>query len=140
MILESCQMLCTAANEVGLHNSNLCKPTHKNNSLSIWAREGRINAEWLWEHTLFLEEERCLRFNRKEMHITVARMLKHFPYKQVLSRLPAGGTRFVNCARHKGLGIDFTHESNVCIAYRKYLQARWELQQSAVKCSIASCI
>ena len=55
---------------------------------------------------------------------------------RLASRLPSGSTPFVNCARNKNLGIDFTH-LEVHLAYRSYLVARWRSQMRPAICTIA---
>lgn len=55
MILESCQLLCTAFHLQG-HDAPY-KATHTNHPSAIWCRESSANFKWLLEHTyeLFLE-------------------------------------------------------------------------------------
>ena len=64
MILESCQMLCTALNV--LHDSDIApyKTTHKNHPSNIWVRESSKNFEDLSVHTLALLEEYTDRFRK----------------------------------------------------------------------------
>lgn len=40
--------------------------------------------------------------------------------------LPPKPTEFCNAARHKAMGLDFTHMPDPVAAYQAYLRARWE--------------
>tara|TARA_B100000700_G_C14972214_1_gene822025 strand:+ start:318 stop:836 length:519 start_codon:yes stop_codon:yes gene_type:complete len=64
MILESCQMLSTALNELSDAEIAPYKTTHKNHPSNIWVRESSDNFENLSIHTLALLEEYTSRFNK----------------------------------------------------------------------------
>lgn len=56
MILESCQLLCTAhhvLHEGTLFNETLLRPTHAQHPCAVWVRESGGNYAWL--HELFSE-------------------------------------------------------------------------------------
>lgn len=64
MILESCQILSTAAQiNVGVQE-NLYKPTHKNHPCTILATKNRANYVWVLELTKALLEEYTYRFEK----------------------------------------------------------------------------
>ncbi len=65
MILESCQMLCTALNELYGEPIAPYRSTHKNHPSSKWVRESAGNFISLTIHTGALIEEYKNRFNGK---------------------------------------------------------------------------
>lgn len=124
MILESCQVLSTAAAIYGRWQPGFARPTHALHPCVLWVAEGRQNFEWLWEHANALDSERRWRWSRDTEHKTLA-ACRSAKIAQTQRYLPSGRTPFVNCARNRQLGIDFTSEPNVHRAYRLYLKARW---------------
>ena len=126
MVLESTQMLCTALNELEGDRVTYYKSTHKNHPCSIWARESTKNWEWLYAHALALSTEYTNRYH------------KDHACNRVLVKLPATFmalvpkfrsnvlTPFVNCARNKEKGLDYTDHEDVHIAYQMYLCDRFE--------------
>jgi hypothetical protein len=64
MILESCQMLCTALNELSGEQVTPYRSTHKNHPSSKWVRESAGNFLDLVEHTSALIKEYERRFNK----------------------------------------------------------------------------
>ena len=120
MALESTQMLATALNVHGIHTGY--KIAHLNHPCSIWARSSMQNWQWLWEHGMALCDEYQRIYGRQ--HACVKVLLGMKGHESVLPDI--GLQPFVNCARSKERGIDFTSESEVTIAYQLYLNARWE--------------
>ena len=122
MILESAQMLSTAATLTGYQNELLYKPTHKNHPCNVWVRESRENYNWLWNHFACLLMQYQIRFDKTHACAKLFNILENagcfIPSK--------GPTPFVNCAANKGLGIDFKNEPDVFEAYKKYLTLRWK--------------
>jgi len=134
MPLESCQMMATVAQTLGCWQSLFPRPSHVHHPLTKWVAAGRENFDWLWEHAVAMDLERQLRFNNDHVHITLDACYRGKLHR--LSRkLPVGSTPFVNCARNRELGIDFTH-LEVHRAYRSYLVARWKTQTKPAICSI----
>lgn len=73
MILETCQLLCTAiwltlSKDELNKNPPVCKATHKNHPSAIWTRESKEN--WLWLQSLGLElcKEYTFRYNKKHKY------------------------------------------------------------------------
>ena len=124
MILESCQMLSTAAARVK-YSGNLLLPTHDNHPCNIWVRSTSNNFLWLWEHALELDAERQRRFKHSITHKSIEQLNKAKIWKAVKLLQTGELEEFANCARNVGLGIDFTHVTPVTKAYRLYLKARW---------------
>lgn len=63
MILETAQLLCTAAIMTG--GKGHYKATHKNHPCSLWTRESKANFGWLKQHGLALCREYTLRYGKK---------------------------------------------------------------------------
>lgn len=126
MILESCQMLSTAAHSVKF-KGDILKPTHINHPCNLWARNSADNFCWLLEHAIALDQERLLRFSSATMHKSLQKLM-YAKIWRVQNKLPHTGLHeFANCARNQSLGIDFSHVYPVTKAYRLYLQARWRV-------------
>jgi len=64
MILESCQMLCTAINELAGTQVAPYRSTHKSHPSTKWVRTSSANFESLVEHTASMIEEYSERFNK----------------------------------------------------------------------------
>ena len=63
MIVETAQMLCTAASKLG-HDVPY-KPTHAKHPCTLWVGESQSNWEWLIEHGLEMCKEYTRRYNRR---------------------------------------------------------------------------
>jgi hypothetical protein len=64
MILESCQMLCAALNELNGEQVTPYRTTHKNHPSTKWVRASSANFECLIEHTMEMLEEYTVRFGK----------------------------------------------------------------------------
>ena len=64
MILESCQMLCTAINIQHGEQVTPYRNAHPKHPSTLWVRESAANFELLVEHTLAMLEEYTERFGR----------------------------------------------------------------------------
>jgi hypothetical protein len=64
MILETCQMLCTAHHITNSEYVPPYKPTHKNHPCSIWVRSSRKNYRWLVKLGLELCKEYTYRYGK----------------------------------------------------------------------------
>jgi len=64
MILESCQMLCTAINELAGKQVTPYRSTHKSHPSTKWVRASSANFEALVEHTMAMLEEYTERFGK----------------------------------------------------------------------------
>jgi hypothetical protein len=70
MILETCQLLCTAIwvscedNGVDADPIPPCKSTHKNHPSAIWARKNKSNWKWLRKLGLELCKEYTYRYDK----------------------------------------------------------------------------
>lgn len=127
MTTESYQMLSTALRLKGYSSKLLNEITHPGHPCCVWVRERRENFEWLYEHMLALDDERMQRWGRDKHSLSVQKALK-FKVIKYAREFPRGWTEWSNSARHRKLGLDFTHLP-VHQAYRQYLIARWRLQQ-----------
>lgn len=91
------------------------KPTHAHHPITKWARR---NASWVYRYALACVAEVAHRTG----HV-------HKCFPAFLARLSAPSARtprsFVNVARRRDLGLDFTLVPNVHLAYRAYLAHRW---------------
>jgi hypothetical protein len=89
MILESAQMLCTVANELGVESPY--RSTHKHHPSTKWAALTRQNYNWLYELMLALNEEFMYRFGHTQNHLSVDKFLRGVNLADVLSKLPDDG-------------------------------------------------
>lgn len=129
MILESCQMLCTAINENG--GESPYKSTHKNHPSNIWVRESRANFDWLYKHARALAE--IYQNERNRIHGCV-RVLDIIQDRGLWALIPQGSfTEPPNCAANKSLGICYKHVTDVPTAYKRYLCERWDNDKLAPK-------
>ena len=64
MILESCQMLCTALNEQAGKQITPYRSTHKNHPSTKWVCASSANFKFLVEHTMAMLEEYTARFGK----------------------------------------------------------------------------
>lgn len=123
MCTETAQLL---SNAMWIHgNQGPYKLTHKNTKISKWVCKNRSNYWWTLRHFMALQQEYQDRFVK--IHKT-KQFLNYFidfidliPYEEL--------TPFVNNAKRKDLGLDFTHLDDVFEAYKQYLDARWELEK-----------
>lgn len=124
MILESAQMLSTAINLCAGSNVAPYKSTHINHPCNIWTRENLSNFNWLVSHMDGLYQQYKMRYGKKHKSGELLTELRELGEKYI----PNIGSRtpFVNCARNKSQGVDFTHIGDVHEAYRKYLCKRME--------------
>lgn len=119
-ILENCQMLSTGINLNG--GEAPYKTTHQNHPISIWVRQTSANFQWTIDYTFALTLEYRKRFNKT--HACYFVLQKIIKQKHLI---PKGSLMpFVNCARNAALGLDFSHYSDVRLAYRDYLREKWK--------------
>jgi hypothetical protein len=74
MILETCQLLCTAIWLAG--GEAYCKPTHKNHPSAIWCRANKSNWIWLKNLGIALCEEYTYRYGKKHRLEDIIRNLE----------------------------------------------------------------
>lgn len=67
MLLETAQLLCTTAHELGFENVPY-KAVHRNHPCSVWARENRSNFQWLQELGMALCREYDYRYEPEKPH------------------------------------------------------------------------
>lgn len=124
MCTETAQMLSTAIRLVTdyPHKDEVMKSTHANHPSNVWIRQSKQNFEWAYKHFLALNDEYTLRYGK--VHKTMEHA-HHF--KAAINLLPdIGLTKFANCAARTDMGISFKHLDDVCDAYKKYLDIRWQ--------------
>jgi len=117
MILESCQILCTACSCNGYGGALPLKATHAHHPCVRWASASRENYEWLLRHAEALLE----RFHRTSgrMHVYgdgVIDFLRRNP-----SCLPSRGLMPHASCTGQFQHLHYTHE-----AYRRYLLHKWK--------------
>lgn len=118
MALESAQMLSSAIQLAG--GSAPYKITHPNHPCSVWVRQSKENARWLYDHGIALCAEYSSRFHK--VHKCEAVLLQ---MRDDIELLPnADFTMLPNCAKRSDLGIDCSHIQDVYAAYREYLFQR----------------
>lgn len=122
MILETAQLLCTRGRyEFGTMfvTPDTYKSTHVNHPCSVWLRQSWSNYLWLseyWDALLMQWGKPHLAYTKNIGYVT-----------DVLDAVDVTEPRtpFVNCARSKAMGLDFT-SLPVHDAYRDYHKARWD--------------
>jgi hypothetical protein len=122
MCLESAQLLSTALRVNGYIGSDIYRIAHLNHPSNCWTRKTQGNYKWLLAHFKALCDEYTRRTGKTHAS---SKLLPIFEANAHL--IPSGEqTPFSNNARNLTKGVDFTNESDVTIAYQKYLNARWE--------------
>lgn len=122
MCLETAQLLSSALRLYGYSGDSLYKITHVNHPSNIWCRTTRGNYKWLLEHFKALCDEYTRRFGKTHAS---SKLLPIF--EQNIDLIPDGERMpFSNNARNLTKGVDFTHISDVTLAYRNYLTERWK--------------
>jgi len=123
MLLESCQMLSTAVNELG--GKAPYKSTHKNHPSNVWVRQSLSNFCWLISHANFLSYYYTK--GSGKIHACSRILLQLLDnLKEIKANFPNSGlTPFPNCAANDSKGINFKSIQDPIEAYRRYLIARW---------------
>ena len=119
MILESAQLLSTALRH---HGSDApYKATHVHHPCTKWVCQSRSNYMWLLQHFSALCGEYTKRYGKVHKSQQYAN-----DFRLLAGTIPdIGPTPFANCAAHAGLGISYKHMSDVHLAYKLYLNDRW---------------
>lgn len=124
MLLESAQILSSAIFLAsGVVHTKIYRPAFLGHPCVIWASENLANWQWLYTHLIALGDEYAFRYGRTHKTLNIAPALQEL--SALVPQKIAAITPFANCARAEKLGIDFKHMSDVPLAYRKYLKARW---------------
>ena len=122
MCLESAQLLSSALRLCGYAGDDVYKISHKNHPSNIWCRTTQGNYKWLLEHFKALCDEYTRRTGKTHAS---SKLLPIF--ERGVSLIPVGERMpFSNNARNLTKGVDFTHETNVTLAYQLYLKQRWQ--------------
>lgn len=131
MVLESAQLLSTALRVNGYKNNDVYKIAHLNHPSSRWTRATQGNYKWLLEHFRAL----CNEYNRRTGKTHASSKLLPI-FEANVSLIPEGERMpFSNNARNLTKGVDFTHISEVTLAYQLYLSQRWESDKREPKWS-----
>ena len=121
MVLESAQLLSTALRVNGYKGDDVYKIAHLNHPSSVWCRTTQGNYKWLLEHFRAL----CDEYTRRTGKIHARSKLLPI-FEANVGLIPIGEKMpFSNNARNLTKGVDFTHESDVTLAYQLYLKSRW---------------
>lgn len=124
MILETTQIICTVINlDAGAHVAPY-KSCHVNHPITKWVQKDAYHRRWLYQLGRAYGEEIIYRHGRKHScHLILEGLTFKWPeFAYTPRRLEEH--EFYNGARHKGLGLDFSHLP-VRRAYREYLSVRW---------------
>ena len=120
MILETAQLLSTAANHYGVKTTY--KPTHRNHPCTNWTKESQSNYYWLYCYWQCLITEYYIRFNKFHKCDELAKELY-----EAKDLLPKGKlTKWANCTTFKHL--EDTYE-----AYKQYLCFKWDNDKRPAK-------
>lgn len=122
MCLETAQLLSTALRVNGYSNTDIYKIAHLNHPSSRWARATQGNYKWLLAHFKAL----CDEYTRRNGKIHASSKL--YPiFEANIGLIPVGERMpFSNNARNLEKGVDFTHQTDVNLAYQCYLKERWK--------------
>lgn len=131
MMLETTQILCTMINHIEGRQATPYKSSHSTGPVLAWVKEQQRNGSmfWLYELGIAYGEEIQYRFGRKHAcQLVLEGLTLNWP---ILLDIPSFMFKleFYNGARHRKLGLDFTHLP-VHEAYHEYLRARWNLQRT----------
>lgn len=127
-ILETAQMLCTVVSvryPEYYNTVKLYRPVYANHPCTQWAIEGpEENLSWLFRFFDATLKEYQNRFGR--VHKCAELYDKLFNVcSTISSTVPVS---FLNFARNKKLGIDYTYIKDANLAYRLYLRKRHSLE------------
>jgi hypothetical protein len=121
MTLESAQLLSSSLRLCGYTGDDVYKISHKNHPSNVWCRTTQGNYKWLLEHFRAL----CDEYNRRTGKTHASSKLLPI-FEQNIGLIPEGERMpFSNNARNLTKGVDFTHETDVTLAYQLYLKSRW---------------
>jgi hypothetical protein len=133
MILETAQILSTALIRLGYSDDRelLYKPTHQNHPCILWACKSYRNYHWLLSYGFYLHSERSKRFPNKPDHKSVETLKSCsaiiYHNLELFTAVPL--TPFPNCAANQSLGISYKHMDDVHMAYKLYLNDRWDMDK-----------
>lgn len=135
MLLETAQILCTTLN-LASDNPDFApyRSTHQSHPIIEWtSAKGSANFYWLLRLGEAYSRECHYRFGTGYAATEVIEWVRcYYALSLQSARIrnkedyedPSEPREFFNGARHRGLGLDFTHLP-VHKAYRAYLNARW---------------
>ena len=109
-----------------IHPTGLCKVSHPHHPLRRWCGESVDNSRWALAFARSVALEWFHRFGEhhgssKRLNV-IERLLEEIHDKKLIPSIPK--TEQPNCAKHSGLGLDFSHLPLIP-AYRAYLSTRW---------------
>ena len=124
MIVETAQILCTAASKLG--HEVPYRPTHAKHPCTLWAGESASNWSWLIEHGLEMCEEYTRRYNRTHKTQSVIEWCKSSN---------TGPTRDIGLTPFRLAMPDQYKSDDVVMSYRDYYIceksrfAKWKTEQ-----------
>lgn len=124
MILECAQLVCTDLHRRDLGQPIPYKPSHVTHPITKWVAESDDHLNFVYALGLAYGDEILYRFGRKHACYTVLQGLSLNFGHILTSEYDLDEDDFFNGARHRKLGLDFTHLSTYK-AYRAYLNERW---------------
>jgi len=122
MVLETAQILSSVLRMHGVEETGLYKSTHVNHPVVQWVAQSRDCYWWTVRHFNALCKEYTLRYGKFHKSQDLGPLFYRY-----MDCVPE--TRFtppVNCARNRGLNLDYTSEECVYTAYKLYLNHRWQ--------------
>ena len=134
MCLESVQILSSAAHllwnkkhGLNLDLSYMYKPTHMTHPIVKWTGENYTNFSWVMRYAYALTDEYMTRYQSDTSH---ASRLILYDMSDKLPRVEEDLSYcvvipFLNAAKNKSLGVDYSSVPNVFTAYKLYLRHRW---------------
>jgi len=131
MITENFQMMSAALHRYGVDDQ--LKPlsisgtpyriSHPKHPSTLWTGASQTNLLWLCDYT----EALYRRYKRAGGQAFTSVLPNLQRVREGALQLPdIGLTPFANCARASLMGIDYTREPNVHVAYSLYMGDRWE--------------
>ena len=124
-VLECGQLLSTALRQRGSTLSALYKATHWNHPVTKWVGQTSGNFFWTIDFIGACANEYTFRFSKR--HATLFLLPDIIQEKHLIPHGPL--LPFQNSAANSSLGLDFTDIQEPALAYKKYLMAKWALEQ-----------
>lgn len=123
IILECAQMLSTAINCLQPnHNLDIYDSFNPKHPCCVWVRSSWANYKWTLDYMKALYNQRGKPHSSYDYIHLFEKFLKR--RRKFPETYP---TPFANCAANDDVGVSFKHIPDTCLAYRKYISARWEL-------------
>ena len=128
MLLENCQMMCTAIREVHpawAEDNKIYKSYNPGQKCNIWVRSSRKRFEWVLNNSAALSARLKADHRCNPMLAKCAGWYKDHRY-----HLPDDDlTPFLNAAKDEKRQLDYTNMKETIFAYRLYMAAKWRTDE-----------